>query len=108
MQLVGIFLAIAQITLITPTDGKAKQPTVHIKCECSGINEVTKACTNIDGDGVSVLVWFSDAPEPNSGDEPDWDRYCFEHRKESEEAEALGCDHLRDGDVRYYRGKQIE
>ena len=82
---------------------------IEVKCECTAVDEVTKACVNIDADPApSTVIWYVQAFEPTKEANVDWAEYCFRKRSKSKEAETLGCDHLKDDDTFYYRGTIVD
>lgn len=76
---------------------------VKVRCECSQLAPATNACRDITSVSSSeVVTWYEQAyPPPNP--DFDWGDYCF-RKKAGHDPATVCCDHLEDGEKRYYRG----
>lgn len=86
-----------------PSGSTPAADRIKIRCECSQLANDGAACRDITGVLQSEIVtWYEQAyPPPNP--DFDWDDYCF-RKKAGYDPAAVCCDHLEDGEARYYRG----
>jgi len=102
--LAGLAVANAESRAGQDVAPAAKQ--VKVRCECSVMVPDPFSCRDIaTASKAEIVTWYEQAYEPPSPDF-DWGNYCFSKKGGYEKATAC-CDHLEDGNSRYYRGTVV-